>query len=127
MNKILLELTEKEAEAIKEVLGLEKESISKDKIGFTEQQRKTGICNSIIGKIGAAFEPKTEMLIRSQDLFDLISLAKGEYHHIRANTFISNKRVEEGHLIHIALANALISWLNGKSLLKNNVKFDITG
>lgn len=123
---ILLELTEKEVDFLKEVIELEKVSVANSDSRFAEKERKTGICNSFLGKVEIACQLKPDVLITSKDLFGLISSAKEKYLQLPGSMFISNKAVEQNYYVHIAVANALIMWLNGHSLLKRLAKFDYT-
>lgn len=122
----LLELTEKEIDFLKEVISLEKESVAKSDARFAEKQRKTSICDSFLAKVELASQPKEDLFIGHNDLFLIISSAKQKYLALPANLFISNKIVEENDFKHIALANAVIMWLNSKNLLKRLVGFDYT-
>ena len=130
MNKtILLELTPKEAEVVGQALINEKyrlEDEAKSSIGKAELEKNVERCNRIWSKLGAASQPQEEVLITASDLFFLISSAKSEYRGLRADLYVSNKRVEESDFKHISLANAVIMWLNSKNLLKRVAKFDFT-
>lgn len=123
---ILLELTEKEARTIEEIISIEKESLLESDIGFSEQERKRRICESLMTKINDAFRPKPDLLITAKDFLHLKSLAKGEWHNLRGDLKISNKEVDKEDIVKISLANALIMWLNGNNLLKRLAKFDYT-
>lgn len=124
---ILLELTEKELEVLKQGLIKEKESwVDRDDVSSRFKDTVHEVCNSAWAKLDACTQPKPDFLISAKDLFYLVSLAKNEFSHLRADLYISNKRVEENDFKHIALANALIMWLNGNKILKNLVKFDFT-
>lgn len=123
---ILLELSEKEAEFIREVIALEKEAVDKSDSMYAEKQRKTGICNSFLAKVDLASLPPQDFLISFKDLAHLVSLAKGEHRELRADIHISSKKVDESDFKHISLASAVIMWLNSKNLLKRIAKFDYT-
>ena len=124
---ILLELSEKELELLKQ--GLIKQTYWWDDQTSVSDSLREGmveLCNSLWAKLDNSNRTKPDFLISAKDLFYLVSLAKNEYHHLRADLYISNKRVEENDFKHIALASALIMWLNGHRLLKRLVKFDFT-
>jgi hypothetical protein len=128
-KKILLELTESEVEMIQS--GIQKERSSWLEKNITEVSEtlmgnNVRHCDSVLNKIGEASKPQKDVLIGSNDLFLIISNAKNEYGKIRGDLRISNKSVEEKYFIHIALANSMIMWLNGKNLLKRLAKFDYT-
>jgi|ERR1035437_4826517 hypothetical protein len=122
----LLELTQKEVDFLKEVIALEKESVSKSSSRFTEKQRKTDICDSFLAKVELASQPKSDLPITSDDLFLIVSSAKQKFIGLPSDLYISNKKIEESDFKHIALANAVIMWLNNKDLLKRLVGFDYT-
>jgi hypothetical protein len=103
-RKILLELTEAEAESL---------------------QSQT-ILNSVVDKLEEAFRPEYEVLVTAKDLFLIKSMAVGEYGKLSKNVRLSDQDIEYKDLVHVSLANALFSWLNGKGLLKRLVKFDYT-
>jgi hypothetical protein len=126
---ILLELTEKEAEIVKQALNKEKahwENSSPKEISRSLIDNNLSICENVFKKINFAFEPQLDVLITSNQLFGIISSAKDEYHKLVPNLHISNKIVDQNDLKHISLANAFILWLNGNKLLKRLVKFDYT-
>ena len=123
---ILLELTEKEVNFLKEVIGLEKTSVSESSIGFAEQERKTGICNSFLAKVEEACKPKEDVLITNKDLFFIKDLTHTVYKGLRAELKISQQPVEQKDFVHISLASAVIMWLNSRGLLKRVAKFDFT-
>ena len=123
---ILLELTEKEVDFVKEVIGLEKQSVENSTVGWDEKQRKIGICNSFLAKVEESVKPKGDVLITAKDLFFLISQAKSEYSHLPLDMHLSVKFVEKKDLAHISVANAMIMWLNGRNLLKRLPRFDVT-
>jgi len=115
---ILLELTTKEAEFIREVIALEKNSVTNSKLEWAEKERKTGICNSFLAKV--------DVMITANDLFLLISQAKREYLSLNSGLHISGIEVDKKDLPHISVTNALLLFLNGENLLKKMVRFDIT-
>lgn len=124
---ILLELTNKELELLKQ--GLIKEEIwwqDKEDISGSLRETKTHLCHSLWAKLDNVEQIQPDALISSKDLFYLVSSAKTEFLGLRADLYLSNKRVDENDFKHIALANALIMWLNGHKLLKRLVKFDFT-
>ena len=123
---ILLELSEKEAEFIREVIALEKEAVDKSDSMYAEKQRKTGICNSFLAKVDLASLPQEDLLISFKDLNHLVSLAKNEYKGLRSDLHISDKKVDESDYKHISLASAVIMWLNQRGLLKKLARFDYT-
>ena len=130
MNKtILLELTEKEAELLG--YGLIKEGYywrdaDPKAISRTAKEKNVEICNIVWQKLEEAKQVKEDTLITDKDFKDLISLANGQYARLPLDLHISNIKVEDAHIRLICLANALIMWLNGKSLLKRLAKFDFT-
>ena len=67
-----------------------------------------------------------ELVITYKDLFHLVSLAKGQYLLLPNDLHISDVRVEENDYKHIALANAVIMWLNNKNALNKIARFDYT-
>ncbi len=67
-----------------------------------------------------------EISITAKDLFLIISLAKDQYKLLPNGLHISGKLVEENDFKHIALANAVIMWLNRNGALKKLAKFDYT-
>jgi hypothetical protein len=124
---ILLELTEKEVEVLKQALLKEKlswEDRSDVSSRFKEAVIET--CNSTWAKIDKASQRQEQALIGPKDLFHMVSVAKSEYGHLPADLHLSNKRVEQNDFKHISLASAVIMWLNSKNLLKKAVKFDFT-
>lgn len=124
---ILLELSEKELEVLKQ--GLIKEKYfweEKEGISSGLRDDKADLCNSLWAKLDVCDRVKPDILISLKDLFHIVSVAKNEYFNLRADLYVSNKRVEENDFKHIALANSLIMWLNGHRLLKQLVKFDLT-
>jgi hypothetical protein len=123
---ILLELTEKETDFIKEVIALEKVAVANSDVGFAEKERKTGICDSFLAKVEAAEKPKEDLLITYKDLFYLISATKEKYLWLGSEIYISNKLVEQNYYNYISLANALIMWFNSKGILKKLAAFDYT-
>ncbi len=124
---ILLELTEKELEVLKQGLAKEQDSwVDRTDVSNGFRDAVNEVCDSVKAKLDSCAQTRPEVLISAKDLFYLISSAKNEYGHLRADLYISNKRVEENDFKHIALANALIMWLNEKKVLKNLVKFDFT-
>jgi len=123
---ILLELTTKEAEFIREVIALEKNSVTNSKLEWAEKERKTGICNSFLAKVDHASEPQKDVMITANDLFLLISQAKREYLSLNSGLHISGIEVDKKDLPHISVTNALLLFLNGENLLKKMVRFDIT-
>ena len=124
---ILLELTEKEAEVLKQALIKEKLSWEdRSDVSNSFKEAVTETCDSTWNKIYKASQLQEEVLISNKDLTHLISLAKGEYSYLRADLHLSNKRVDENDFKHISLTSAVIMWLNSKNLLKKAVKFDFT-
>jgi hypothetical protein len=126
---ILLELTEKEADILKQAIIKEKyhwEDQLRADVSKTLIDNNLNTCNSISTKLDLASQPQPDLLITSKDLFHIKSLAKGQFHELRGDLQISNKRVEEEDLVHISLANAVIMWLNGRGVLKKVARFDCT-
>jgi uncharacterized protein YydD (DUF2326 family) len=125
----LLELTQQEVEVVKRALIAERHSYMEESmtsIGKAELEKGIRLCDSIWDKVDRASQPQEDLLITASDLFFLISSAKDQYRHLRADLHISNKRVEESDFKHISLANAVILWLNSKNLLKRLASFDFT-
>lgn len=123
---ILLELTKKEAEVIRQALALKKDLPPKDGIGLTEKEKEDKFSDLVLAKLEAASQPKQDALLSYKDLFLIIDSAKQNYLNLSPDLHISNKKVEENDFKHIALANAVIVWLSSKSLLKRLAKFDFT-
>jgi len=123
---ILLELTEKEVETIHEFMEVGWLNYPHSDRSHAERERLSSLCQSVASKLREALKPKEDALITSKDLFHLKDLAKSEYRKLPGSTQISNQNVEQKDLVHISLANAVISWLNGKNLLKKPVRFDYT-
>lgn len=69
---------------------------------------------------------KMEHLVNSQDLFGIISNAKGSYNKLRLPLRISRIQIDSSELIHIGMIESFISYLNKMNLLKKLVKFDYT-
>lgn len=128
-KKILLELTESEVEVVERAIKIEKNSwLATDimQASRTLIENNTRYCDSVLTKLEVASKPQNDVLIKSKDLFLMISQAKDEYGKIRGDLRISNKPIEEKDFVHIAVANSVIMWLNGKQLLKRLAKFDYT-
>jgi len=128
-KKILLELTESEVEMIQSGIEMEKSGWLAEDIADTSRtliENNVRHCDSVLAKLSEANKPQHDVLIGSNDLFLIISAAKHEYNRIRGDLRISNKPIEEKDFVHIALANSMIMWLNGKNLLKRLAKFDYT-
>jgi hypothetical protein len=125
---ILLELTEKEAEFIRNNMLSAEDLLASNEssTGRTDRENQVVLCRSIVSKVVNAFVPQKELIITFKDLFYVISSAKEQYHKLHPDLHISNKKIEENDLKHISLANALIMWLNGKNLLKRLARFDFT-
>jgi hypothetical protein len=123
---ILLELTEKEAELLAKVIVAKEEDVNCSNAGFSEKERVTKLCGSIVKKVLDAQQTQKDTYITSKDLFHIISLAKSEYPKLVGDLHLSNKKVEECDFKHISLATAVILWLNGNKLLKRLVRFDFT-
>ena len=126
MNKILLELTPREAEMILECFANSKGRLSDGQIGFTEQQRRDVVQESVVLKIDTAFKPENDTLITAKDLFRIKDLATREYLKIHAGMQLSGKEIDKDDFVHYSLVNATIGWLNSKELLKKTVRFDNT-
>lgn len=130
MNKtILLELTEKEAEVVRN--AIERESKHWDKFDRRDMsgiliENTINTCNSIQEKMALASEPSKHILINKKDFFNILSIAKGEYLYLSGNIHISGEKIEEKYLVHISIANAVIVWLNNSRLLKRLAVFDYT-
>jgi len=127
MNKtVLLELTTREAELVQKLASNFQKEARSESEDFADYDRRVNQCNSIVSKIEESFKPKSEVLMTSKDLFNIISFAKDKYHQIPQNAHISGEEVKESHHVHISIANAMIMWLNGNGLLKNIASFDYT-
>jgi hypothetical protein len=130
MNKtILLELTEKEAEVVRN--AIEREVHYWDKFDRRDVsgiliENTVNSCRSIQDKIVLASEPSKHVLINKKDFFNIMSIAKGEYLYLNGNIHISGEKIEEKYLVHISIANAVIVWLNNSRLLKKLAVFDYT-
>lgn len=126
---ILLELTEKEAQMIKN--GIIKEKFSWEDSDPTQVSRtliennKTH-CDSVWAKLDRASQPQQEVVISSKDFFRIKDLAHNKYQELPANVYLSNQKMEERDFVHISIAQSLIMWLNSKNLLKRLAKFDFT-
>ena len=126
---ILLELTPQEAELVQNGLLKEKslwEDPEKNWGNRTSAENNANRCAVILDKLLVAEQPQEQAVITFRDLFLMISNAKSQYLALPLDLHISNKKVEEVDFKHIALANALIMWLNGNSLLKKLARFDYT-
>ena len=71
-------------------------------------------------------QDKEETLIKMKDLRLIQSVAIREYNNFSGSIYLTQTKMEQKDLVHIALANSLIMWLNNKGLLKNLVRFDYT-
>ncbi len=130
MNKtILLELTEKEAEVVRNAVARESnywcDECPKD-TSRTLKENMTNSCQSITGKLYEASLPREHFPITSNGLFHILSMAKNEFLRLPAELYLTNKKVEENEFVHISVATALIMWLNKEGLLKKLAVFDYT-
>ena len=118
---MIVEFTEEEANAIQKyvTIGL---FTSKDR----DHSYMISVLESASAKIAAAFEPRQDTIISSNDLALIVSTAMGDYKTLHGDLHISNKKVEQKSFVHISLVNAAISWLNSKNLLKGLARFDYT-
>ena len=126
---VLLELTEKEAEILEQAVLNEKAlwgSKSYKDVSGTLIENTISTCNLLKHKIDEALKPKEEVLITHKDFYLIKSVAVDQYRHLSGDTRISNKDMEYRDLANISLANAVITWLNGKGLLKTLARFDFT-
>lgn len=121
---ILLELTEEETDAIHHFIQLG--WLNYNGSGYAEKEKYSNLLKSVAKKTEDGLKPKVDVLITDKDLFYIKSLANNEYKKLPNETQLSNKPVEQKDLVHIALANAIIMWLNGKNLLKQLARFDHT-
>ena len=128
MNKtILLELTEKEANAIDIAMGIQELNFTHGSgMTFSEKERALNTCKSVRDKIEEAIKPKEDLAIFYKDFHHIKNLAHDQFFEQRADIHISHVKVGENDLVHISLANAMIMWLNSKGLLKRLAKFDVT-
>lgn len=69
---------------------------------------------------------KLEHVINSYDLTNIICFSKVEYTKLRLPMKITRRQVDNSDLPHVAMIEAVISYLNKNHLLKKLVKFDIT-
>lgn len=123
---VLLELTPEQAEVVRMGLLLAKEALVKENIGPTERERKTIACDVISDQIIEASKKQEDVLIGPKDLFMIVSYAKDQLFQLPAIVYLADKKVEENDFKHIALANAVIMWLNKGRLLKRLPRFDFT-
>lgn len=121
---ILVEMSEHEAAAVLKLMEV-------GWLNYREENKETKskmseLAISATKKLIAAHTPTEPLKISENELFLLKSAANAEYQRLPTNLHISNKRVDTQDLVHIALANALIMWLNGKNVLKRLAQFDYT-
>lgn len=125
----LLELTEKEVDVLQNALIREKffwGRKGQEEASSTTIDNNINTCDSVLNKLEKSFQKQSTILITAKDLFFIKSLANDEYRRLPSNTKLSGKEVEQKDLVHISVANALISWFNSKDILKRLVRFDNT-
>lgn len=123
---ILLELTEAEAEAALELIRIGVLNFPTEKYTAAEREKISIRAANVCDKMIAATKPQSDHPIAIKDLFFIKSLAKDEYHKLRGDLHISNKKVEETDFMHISLVSATIMWLNSRNCLKRLATFDFT-
>jgi len=126
---VLVELTEEEAETIFSALIREKsywEDADPLEVGNSVIDKQKDNCNGIWAKLDNASHVQPEVLITAQDYNRIKDLAIGQFHNLRNDLYVSNKKMEERDSVHISLANAVIGWLNNKGLLRRLPRFDYT-
>lgn len=121
---MIIEMSEREAAAVLKLMEV-------GWLNFREENKETKLkmselAQSATKKIIEAHTEPEPLKITLNDLFLIKSAANAEYQRLPTNLHISNKAVESSDLVHIALANALIMWLNGKHVLKKLAGFDYT-
>lgn len=67
---------------------------------------------------------KLDHVVNSNDLFDIISIAKSNYNKQNSNLFVTKKKLDSNEAIHVSLIESFIAYMNKNSLLKRLVKFD---
>jgi len=122
----LVEFTEEEAGMILEFMEIGWSNRHKDITLRTELEKKVDVYRSVYAKIDESFDDKPDVLITAQDYNRIKDLAVGQFHNLRNDLYLSNKKMEEKDSVHISLANAVIGWLNNKGLLKRLPRFDYT-
>src|SRR5581483_6231851 len=65
-----------------------------------------------------------EHVVNSQDLFDIMSTAKSNYSKAKLPMKVSKRRLDSSETPHVAMIEAVISYLNKMHLLKRQVKID---
>lgn len=69
---------------------------------------------------------KLDHLVIKHDLFGILSTAKTNFTKQGIRPSISGKQVDQSELVHLAVIESFISYLNKNELLKRQVKFDYT-
>lgn len=125
---VLIELTEKEFEVIRFSVELVKKESTKlyEEDGFEADRKSIEFCNNILEKIDLASMAKDDVIIKIKDLFFIKSLAITEYNKLPVPMSVSNVKIEQKDLVHVAFIRSIIMWMNKNNLLKNLVRFDTT-
>lgn len=121
---MIIEMSEREAAAVLKLMEV-------GWLNYREENKETKrkmaeLAVSATKKMVDAHTEPEPLKITHNDLFLIKSAANAEYQRLSTNLHISNKRVDSCDFVHIALANSLIMWLNGKNLLKRLAGFDYT-
>lgn len=121
---MIIEMSEREAEVVLKLMSL---GLANNPEENKETKSKmVELALSATTSILEAHTPPEPLKITLNDLFLIKSAANAEYQRLPINLHISNKAVESSDLVHIALANSFIMWLNGKHVLKKLAGFDYT-
>jgi hypothetical protein len=127
MSKIVLvELTEQEAETILSLMEIGWLNKPKENMLRADIEKISALSQSAHKKIVEGFIDMPDVLITAQDYNRIKDLSVGQFHNLRNDLYVSNKKMEERDSVHISLANAVIGWLNSKGLLKQVPRFDYT-
>lgn len=68
----------------------------------------------------------TTKLITYRDLHDIVSNSKKNFSNQASPIHVSNKKAEYVDLLHIAMVESILMYLNGNGLLTESIKFDYT-
>jgi len=69
---------------------------------------------------------RLEHVVNSSDFFEIVSNAKNNFTKLKLPVRITNRQADSGELIHIALIESFLSYLNKMKLVKKLIKFDYT-
>ena len=122
----LVEFTEEEAQMVLSLMEIGWPNKHKDITLKTELEKIKNVYRSVYAKIDESFDDKPDVLITANDYNRIKDLAVGQFHNLRNDLYVSNKKMEERDSVHISLANAVIGWLNNKGLLRRLPRFDYT-